>query len=57
MTDKRQIGSVEQMEDQAHKQWGTVGGKTNRNPLSAQDPGGSDTQETRTETANGLSLP
>jgi len=44
MTEKRQIGSVEQMEDQAHKQWGTVGGKTNRNPLSAQDPGGLDTQ-------------
>jgi len=44
MTEKRQIGSVEQMEEQAHQQWGTVGGNTTRKPLSAQHPGSSDTQ-------------
>ncbi len=44
MTEKRQIGSVEQMEEQAHQQWGTVGGNTTRKPLGAQHPGGSDTQ-------------
>lgn len=44
MTEKCQIGSVEQMEDQAHKQWGTVGGNTTRNHLNAQHPGSSDTQ-------------
>jgi len=44
MTEKRQIGSVEQMEEQAHQQWRTVGGTTTRKPLSAQHPGSSDTQ-------------
>jgi len=44
MTEKRQIGSVEQMEEQAHQQWGTVGGNTTRKPRGAQHPGGSDTQ-------------
>ena len=44
MTEKRQIGSVEQMEEQAHQQWDTVGGNKTRKPLSAQHPGGSDTQ-------------
>lgn len=44
MTEKRQIGSVEQMEDQAHKQWGTVGGNTTRKSLNAQHPGSSDIQ-------------
>ena len=44
MTEKRQIGSVEQMEEQAHQQWETVGGNTTRRSLSAQRPGSSDTQ-------------
>jgi hypothetical protein len=44
MTEKRQIGSVEQMEEQAHQQWGSVGGNTTRKSLSAQHPGGSDVQ-------------
>ncbi len=44
MTEKRQIGSVEQMEEQAQQQWGTVGGNTTRKSLSAQHPGGLDTQ-------------
>ena len=44
MTEKRQIGSVEQMEDQAHQRWGTVGGNTTRKPLGAQHPGSSDAQ-------------
>ncbi len=44
MTEKRQIGSVEQMEEQAQQQWETVGGNTTRRSLSAQRPGSSDTQ-------------
>ena len=44
MTEKRQIGSVEQMEEQAQQQWGTVGGNKTRKSLSAQHPGGLDTQ-------------
>jgi hypothetical protein len=44
MTEKRQIGSVEQIEDQAHQQWATLGGTTTRKPPSAQLPGGSDAQ-------------
>jgi hypothetical protein len=44
MTEKRQLGSVEQMEEQAHQQWGTVGGNKIRKPLGAQHPDSSDTQ-------------
>jgi len=32
MTEKRQIGSVEQMEEQAQQQWGTVGGNKPGSP-------------------------
>jgi hypothetical protein len=44
MIEKRHIGSVEQMEEQAQQQWGMVGGNKTRKQLSAQHPGGSDTQ-------------
>ncbi len=43
--EKRQIGSVEQMEEQAQQQWGTFGGNRATKSLNARYPGSLDTQE------------